>query len=117
MSVKVGDKYWKYKEQRKENRTLCYISHIIDEDVVRVNDEPDYSGFSNSCLLKDLVPFEEKNYTTEEVTKLLKTLHGTMEAKARVDMNNECGNGYVFNVKEDAELEAFTLEKFIDKYL
>ena len=53
--VKVGDRYLKYAHQDVLDRTECYVSHVLGDGYVRVNDLPDFSGFSTVTPLSDLV--------------------------------------------------------------
>jgi hypothetical protein len=43
----VGKKLYKYKNDLPQNRTECYISDMDMFPMVRVNDNPDFLGFSN----------------------------------------------------------------------
>ena len=38
--------FWKYSNDIPKNRTKCYIQEVIDNDNIRVNDAPNFMGFS-----------------------------------------------------------------------
>lgn len=45
-SLNKGDMFWKYSNDIPKNRTKCYIQEVIDNDNIRVNDAPNFMGFS-----------------------------------------------------------------------
>jgi hypothetical protein len=55
LNVRVGDRFWKYADQKPEDRTGCFVQEIIDDTHMRMNDRGDFLGFSIVNDIHDLV--------------------------------------------------------------
>jgi len=53
--IYIGKPYYKYVNNKFYNQTICFVSEIIDDQTVRVNDNRDFTGFSKITNLKELV--------------------------------------------------------------
>lgn len=55
VNVKVGDRFWKYADQKPEDRTDCFVQGIVDKTRLLMNDRADFLGFSIVNNISDLV--------------------------------------------------------------